>query len=144
VHWGQSVHLGCSVNLPSSIISEPVRWYQYSREKGKAEIVYRMDKYIETSDGGLVILTMNEHDNGRYDCKTGVDTLCSYNITVNTKTCSAPDESQYRKIYSDWCHEFEKYKVAMKSWQTRQASCQSQTQNAHPNEVTFQNKNPFV
>uniref|UniRef100_T1JFR9 Semaphorin-2A n=1 Tax=Strigamia maritima TaxID=126957 RepID=T1JFR9_STRMM len=104
-----------------------------------------LDKYIETSDGGLVILTMTENDNGRYDCKTGPDTLCSYNISVNTKTCNAPDESQYRKIYSDWCHEFEKYKVAMKSWQNRQTSCQSQNQNAHPNDVTFQNnKNPFV
>lgn len=38
-----------------------------------------------------------------------------------TETCSAPSEAEYRKIYSDWCHEFEKYKLAMKTWQTKQA-----------------------
>lgn len=37
------------------------------------------------------------------------------------ETCSAPSEAEYRKIYSDWCHEFEKYKLAMKTWQTKQA-----------------------
>lgn len=36
--------------------------------------------------------------------------------------CTPPNKSNdYQKIYSDWCHEFEKYKSAMKSWEKKQA-----------------------
>jgi hypothetical protein len=35
--------------------------------------------------------------------------------------CAAPNKgSDYKKIYADWCHEFEKYKSAMKLWEKRQ------------------------
>lgn len=37
-----------------------------------------------------------------------------------SETCSAPTDVEYRKVYSDWCHEFEKYKMAMKTWQNKQ------------------------
>lgn len=39
---------------------------------------------------------------------------------VNAETCTSPNEADYRKVYSDWCHEFERYKQAMKTWQARQ------------------------
>jgi hypothetical protein len=82
----------------------------------------RPDKYIETSEHGLVIIGVSEADAGRYDCWMGGSLLCSYNITVDAHRCSAPSKSQdYQKIYSDWCHEFEKYKLAMKSWERKQA-----------------------
>lgn len=136
VYWGQSVHLACPVHIPDLDILGVgnLRWYHYTREKGKYEVQQRKDKYIYTSDHGLVIMSITERDSGRYDCKLGTSTLCSYNITVDTKTCSAPTEADYRKIYSDWCHEFEKYKAAMKTWQNKQAKCQG----AHPNDVTYQ------
>lgn len=35
--------------------------------------------------------------------------------------CTPPHKStDYQKIYSDWCNEFEKYKSAMKSWEKKQ------------------------
>ncbi|XP_015920801.1 semaphorin-2A isoform X2 [Parasteatoda tepidariorum] len=136
VFWGQSVHLSCAIHMPDieSMGLGPLRWYHYSREKGKYAVVHRREKYIHTADHGIVILSVSERDAGRYDCKLGTSTLCSFNITVDTKTCSAPSEAEYRKIYSDWCHEFEKYKMAMKTWQTKQTKCQS----VHPNDVTYQ------
>ena len=64
---------------------------------------------------------VTEAEAGRYDCRLGADTLCSYNITVDTQRCAAPSKSHdYQKVYSDWCHEFEKYKMAMKTWERRQ------------------------
>lgn len=136
VFWGQSVHLSCAIHMPDieSMGLGPLRWYHYSREKGKYAVLHKREKYIHTADHGLVVLSVSERDAGRYDCKLGTSTLCSFNITVDTKTCSAPSEAEYRKIYSDWCHEFEKYKLAMKTWQTKQAKCQS----VHPNDVTYQ------
>ena len=73
---------------------------------------------------------VTESEAGRYDCRLGSDTLCSYNITVDTQRCAAPSKSHdYQKVYSDWCHEFEKYKMAMKTWERRQLvsfqSCQT-------------------
>lgn len=36
--------------------------------------------------------------------------------------CTPPNKSnEYQKIYSDWCHEFEKYKTALKSWEQKKA-----------------------
>lgn len=82
----------------------------------------RPDKYIETSEHGLVIIAVTEADAGRYDCWMGASLLCSYNVTVDAHRCSPPAKSNdYQKIYSDWCHEFEKYKSAMKTWERKQA-----------------------
>ena len=81
----------------------------------------RPDKYIQTAEQGLVIMGVTESEAGRYDCRLGSDTLCSYNITVDMQRCAAPSKSHdYQKVYSDWCHEFEKYKMAMKTWERRQ------------------------
>ena len=81
----------------------------------------RPDKYIQTAEQGMVIMGVTEQEAGRYDCRLGPDTLCSYNITVDTQRCAAPSKSHdYQKVYSDWCHEFEKYKMAMKTWERRQ------------------------
>ncbi|VVC92725.1 unnamed protein product [Leptidea sinapis] len=43
-------------------------------------------------------------------------------------------------IYSNWCHEFEKYKTAMKTWERKQEQCARQNdsnQNTHPNEIVL-------
>lgn len=40
--------------------------------------------------------------------------------------CTPPNKSnEYQKIYSEWCHEFEKYKLALKTWETKKAVSQS-------------------
>lgn len=126
VTWGQSVHLGCFVNVPTVLMNQEVQWFHYSKEKGRYEITYKYgiagDKFIETSEKGLVIIGVTEQDAGRYDCWLSGALLCSYNITVDTHRCLAPAKSNdYQKIYSDWCHEFEKYKSAMKSWERKQS-----------------------
>lgn len=54
----------------------------------------------------------------------GASLLCSYNVTVDAHRCSPPSKgNDYQKIYSDWCHEFEKYKSAMKTWEKKQTVC---------------------
>ncbi|XP_044257966.1 semaphorin-2A isoform X1 [Tribolium madens] len=140
VTWGQSLHLGCFLKMPAVLASQTITWYHYSKEKGRYKIQYRPDKYIETSEHGLVIIAVTEADAGRYDCWMGASLLCSYNVTVDAHRCSPPAKSNdYQKIYSDWCHEFEKYKSAMKTWEKKQAQCASRqndsNQNSHPNEI---------
>ncbi|XP_069700579.1 semaphorin-2A [Periplaneta americana] len=140
VTWGQSIHLGCFLKMPEVLSTQTVTWLHYNKEKGPYQIVYRPDKYIETSEHGLVIIAVNEADSGRYDCWMGGSLLCSYNITVDAHRCAPPGKSHdYQKIYSDWCHEFEKYKMAMKTWERKQAQCSTRqndsNQNAHPNEI---------
>ncbi|XP_042239882.1 semaphorin-2A-like [Homarus americanus] len=148
VTWGQSIHLGCAVKLPRPISLKDITWHHYSKDKGKYQIRYRPDKYIETSEHGLVVMNVNEADAGRYDCKMGGDIVCSYNITVDAHRCSAPARTNdFQKVYSDWCHEFEKYKLAMKTWERKQAQCANRNnisqQNSHPNDI-YTRSNPFV
>lgn len=122
VTWGQSLHLGCFLKMPAVLASQTITWFHYSKEKGRYKINFRPDKYIETSEHGLVIISVTEADAGRYDCWMGASLLCSYNVTVDAHRCSPPAKSNdYQKIYSDWCHEFEKYKSAMKTWERKQA-----------------------
>lgn len=102
---------------------------------------HKRDKWVHSADHGLVLMALTERDTGRYDLHLdSLGTLCSYNLTVDTETCSAPSETDYRKIYSDWCHEFEKYKSAMKTWQSKHTKCQ--TGGGHPNDVTYQGRAP--
>lgn len=110
--------------MPAVLASQTITWYHFSKEKGRYEILFRPEKYIETSEHGLVIIGVTEADAGRYDCHMGASLLCSYNVTVDAHRCAPPAKSNdYQKIYSDWCHEFEKYKSAMKTWERKQAVC---------------------
>lgn len=47
------------------------------------EIGYTPSKYIETSEGGLVIISINEGDGGRYDSYLDGTLLCSYSVNVD-------------------------------------------------------------
>uniref|UniRef100_A0A1Y1NE22 Semaphorin-2A n=1 Tax=Photinus pyralis TaxID=7054 RepID=A0A1Y1NE22_PHOPY len=138
--WGQSLHLGCFLKMPAVLASQTITWHHYSKDKGRYKIIYKPEKYIETSEHGLIILSLTEADAGRYDCWMGASLLCSYNVTVDSHRCSAPSKSNdYQKVYSDWCHEFEKYKSAMRTWERKQAQCLARQndsdQNNHPNEI---------
>lgn len=58
--------------------------------------------------------------------------------------CTPPHKStDYQKIYSDWCNEFEKYKSAMKSWEKKQLQCSARQNysNQHPNDIVSSNVN---
>ncbi|XP_063365071.1 semaphorin-2A [Cydia amplana] len=138
--WGQSLHLGSFIKMPEVLQPRAITWYHYSREKGRHPITFnKPEKYIETSEHGLLIISVIESDAGRYDCWLGGSLLCSYNITVDIHRCSPPEKSnEYQKIYSNWCHEFEKYKSAMKTWERKQEQCarlNDSNQNTHPNEI---------
>jgi hypothetical protein len=140
-NWGQSIHLSCPIHIPEieSLVQNngPIKWYYFRSERSSGyEIFARRDKFVQTADNGLVIIGISDRENGRYDCKLGINTLCSFTVTVDAKTCTAPSEAEYRKIYSDWCHEYEMYKQAMKTWQIKQAKCQS---TAHQNDVSNAN-----
>lgn len=47
------------------------------------EVKYSPTKYIDTTERGLVVVSVNEGDAGRYDCHLGGSLLCSYSITVD-------------------------------------------------------------
>lgn len=50
----------------------------------------KSNKCIETTERGLVVITVNEADGGRYDCYLGGSLLCSYSITVYTPPLLSP------------------------------------------------------
>lgn len=85
---------------------------------------------------------MTEADAGRYDCWMGASLLCSYNVTVDAHRCAPPAKSNdYQKIYSDWCHEFEKYKSAMKTWERKQAVSMPYNRNRNKTSLYFSSSN---
>ena len=71
----------------------------------------------------------SDSETGRYECRVGPagfqQTVLIYSVSVDAKTCTVPTESDYVKLYSDWCNEVERYKQLLKNWQTRQSKCQS-------------------
>ncbi|XP_025832153.1 semaphorin-2A [Agrilus planipennis] len=86
--------------------------------------MYRSDKYIETSQHGLVILSAQQEDSGQYDCFVGTSLLCSYEVNIDFDRCLSPNQNEnYQKIYADWCREFEKYKQSRKTWEKKEARC---------------------
>ena len=87
-NWGQSIHLSCPIHIPdieSIIASEgPIKWFYYRSERSSGyEVFPRRDKFVHTSEHGLVILGISDRENGRYECKLGTNTLFSYSIQVD-------------------------------------------------------------
>lgn len=116
VTYGQSVSLGCFTKVPEVLRDQEITWYHHFKK-----IHYSSTKHYASAEGGLTMLSMTEQDAGRYDCHLGGSLLCSYSITVDAHRCTPPNRSSdYQKIYSEWCHEFQKYKSAMKVWEKKQ------------------------
>lgn len=161
INYGQSVHLSCPLHTFDSDSQSNklnnVKWILYRNERPSGvEITMRKDKFIFTSDHGLVILSTTDREAGRYECKLNNFPLIRYDVFVDpskcciivpsfksfpsscllilfsflffsftvsfsVESCTATNELEFKKVYSDWCHEFEKYKSAMKSWQLKQS-----------------------
>ena len=88
VNWGQSVHLSCLIHtndLNSVIESQgPFKWYYFRSEKSSGfDVLPKRDKYVLTSDHGLVILGVTDRESGRYDCRLGPNTIFSYTLQVD-------------------------------------------------------------
>jgi hypothetical protein len=48
----------------------------------------------------------------------------SFELLRSDKRCAAPNKTaDYQKIYLDWCHEFHKYKTALKTWEENKEKC---------------------
>lgn len=73
--------------LLTNILAHMISYYSYITLiwiwTFRYEIKYSPIKYIETTERGLVVITVNEADGGRYDCYLGGSLLCSYSITVD-------------------------------------------------------------
>lgn len=88
VNWGQSIHLPCTIHSPDldSIIKSqgPIKWFYFRSEKSSGfEVFPKRDKFVLTSDHGLVILGVTDRENGRYECRLGSSPLFSYTINVD-------------------------------------------------------------
>ena len=122
-NFGQSVHLSCS-GLTDLANSDQLEWHHYSKTKGRYTVTFSPEKHIITSEQGLVVISVSEQDSGRYDCLHNDQLVASYHIAVDTHRCSAPNKTaDYQKIYSDWCNQFEKYKLAIQTWEKKKGKC---------------------
>lgn len=122
-NFGQSVHLSCSLGAGEA----GAEWLHYSKTRGRYTVTSRPEKHVLTSEHGLVVIAVGEADSGRYDCLHNGQLVSSFHIAVDAHRCSAPNKTaDYQKIYSDWCNQFEKYKLAIKSWESRQGKCGKQ------------------
>ncbi|XP_077297385.1 semaphorin-2A-like [Arctopsyche grandis] len=140
VSYGQSLHLSSYLTMPEVFKSQTVTWHHHSKEKGRYKIKFGTERIIQTIENGLVILSVTESDGGKYECFMGPTLISSYNIEIDSHRCTHPNKThEYKKIYSDWCHEFEKYKSAMKAWEKKQMQCTKKSgseQNLLSNEVS--------
>jgi len=123
-NFGQSVHLACSVGKSEITGEEGIEWHHFSKTKGRYRVDFKPEKHVLTNDNGLVVISVSDQDSGRYDCLYKGNLVTSFHIAVDTHRCSAPNKTaDYQKIYSDWCNQFEKYKLALKTWEKRQGKC---------------------
>lgn len=123
-NFGQSIHLPCALGKSSLTQDAHIEWHHYSKTKGRYVVEFAAEKHILTNDNGLVVINVSDLDSGRYDCVYNDALVTSYHIAVDTHRCNAPNKTaDYQKIYSDWCNQFEKYKMALKTWEKRQGKC---------------------
>uniref|UniRef100_A0A6G1SMH5 Semaphorin-2A n=2 Tax=Aceria tosichella TaxID=561515 RepID=A0A6G1SMH5_9ACAR len=103
-----------------------IQWYYHRRDNVLSPgypVLQRRDKFILAADQGLVIMNANEP--GWYQCRLGNQIIHSYNLIIDTKTCAAPNEQEFKRIYADWCREIEHYKSAYRNWHAKQNRCQA-------------------
>jgi len=123
-NFGQSIHLPCAVGKSALTADHRIEWHHYSKTKGRYVVEFKAEKHILTNDNGLVVINVSDLDGGRYDCVYNGELVTSYHIAVDAHRCNAPNKTaDYQKIYSDWCNQFEKYKMALKTWEKRQGQC---------------------
>lgn len=156
VNFGQTVYLKCPNHLSETEMNggQSAKWFYFKTPSNNNNkmmlndhqtsgslssstssghlVTSKRDKYIFSSDGGLVIMGTSESESGRYDCKIGGQVIIRYTISVDAKTCSVPTESDYRKLYSDWCNQLEKYKSLLNNWQKKQQLMQQSSSSSSP------------
>ncbi|XP_055338493.1 semaphorin-2A-like [Paramacrobiotus metropolitanus] len=135
VKWqNTSALLGQTVFLPCR--------YQTSYSPEKAKDVFwvhnkaRLDKELRKhrlhrTEEGLLLTEIRPSDAGSYEMYSGHDVVCRFSLGVDQESCQTPrSEAEYKKVYRDWCDEFQKYKKHMQAWQKSKEACMKQHINA--------------
>ncbi len=128
-NFGQAVHLACSHVAGVESSGSKLAWFHFDARGNKRRIYFKEgtqldQKHLMTQDGGLVVLGVTERDSGHYKCQLGRQTIAAHHLSVDAHRCSAPGKTgDYQRIYSEWCHEYQKYKSALQSWEKRQNKC---------------------
>ena len=140
-NFGSSVHLNCDIKH----VDQPISWHFYDINDNERSIVSHSAKYVFTQNNGLVIIGIKEQDAGRYDCRLGHESVSSYILEVDMGTCKSPNKTaDYQKIYSEWCHEFQKYKTALKNWEENKNKCGGPPPAPKEHENSVYHTNPLL
>ena len=122
-NYGQAVHLSCGIK-DEQVRGEHVVWRHSDGRGNRRPILFDDNKYVLTQDHGLVILGVNEKDSGRLHCYVGKNPITEYDLSIDTHRCAAPERTtDYQKAYSEWCHQFQKYRNALKTWEKKRNEC---------------------
>lgn len=101
VNVGESIHLPC--NIPSHLLvsqqtfgsnQQPVSWH-FTSANGETTIELKLvgntlanlhlrQRFVQTSDGGLVVLGATAKEHGYFECRLSNKPLFRYQITVDT------------------------------------------------------------
>ena len=87
INYGQSIHLSCPLRVADyDLVSKhgPLKWFYYRNERSAGvEVTGKKEKFVHTSDHGLVILGTTDREAGRYECKLGAIPLIRYEVFVD-------------------------------------------------------------
>ena len=96
---GESIHLPC--NVPAHLLAgqtaatqQPVSWH-FTSANGETAMELRLagntltslhlrQRFVQTSDGGLVVLGATTKEHGYFECRLSNKPLFRYQITVDT------------------------------------------------------------
>lgn len=102
VNVGESLHLPC--NIPAHLIAgqqsaggsvqQPVNWH-FTSANGETTMELKLNgntlanlhlrqRFVQTSDGGLVVLGATTKEHGYFECRLSNKPLFRYQITVDT------------------------------------------------------------
>ena len=100
VNVGESIHLPC--NVPAHLVAgqataaaqQPVSWH-FTSANGETAMELRLagntlaslhlrQRFVQTSDGGLVVLGATTKEHGYFECRLSNKPLFRYQITVDT------------------------------------------------------------
>ena len=99
VNVGESIHLPC--NVPAHLAAgqaataqQPVSWH-FTSANGETAMELRLvgntlaslhlrQRFVQTSDGGLVVLGATTKEHGYFECRLSNKPLFRYQITVDT------------------------------------------------------------
>lgn len=105
VNVGESIHLPCNVpahlvagQAASGTMPQPVSWHFTSANRETAmELkltgnslvsLHLRQRFVQTSDGGLVVLGATTKEHGFFECRLSNKPLFRYQITVDTSKFS--------------------------------------------------------